>query len=271
MIRIEKPDSPPEPLENRGVDERRSHLVSYAQDPEAYQSGARTFDFDESIYGHESVKSALIEAQHRKCSFCESKVTHVTYGDVEHFRPKAGYRQRPDQESLQRPGYYWLAYEWTNLFLCCPLCNRRHKRNLFPLRNPEDRAVSHRDEVDEEDPVFLHPGRDDPEEHIGFREAIAYAKGGSVRGRLTIEALRLNRDALVEVRRDYLDSAFKEIRGLLRLLNSGNLTPDEETSASQLLRRLIEQKREAAQRDDKQFASMLRDAVEEFEERMPDE
>jgi hypothetical protein len=26
-----------------------------------------------------------------------------------------------------------------------------------------------------------------------------------------------------------------------------------------------------AQRDDKQFASMLRDAVEEFEERMPDE
>lgn len=265
MIRVEKPDSPPDLLETEGVNKRRSHSVSYAQDPEAYQSGERSFEFDDDIYGHESVKSALIEAQHRKCSFCESKVTHVAHGDVEHFRPKAGYRQRPEQESLQRPGYYWLAYEWTNLFLCCPLCNRRHKRNLFPLRNPEARAVSHRDDVDEEDPVFLHPGQDDPEAHIEFREEIAYAKDGSIRGRRTIEALRLNRDALVEVRRDYLDIAFKEIRGLLRLLDSGNLTSEEETEARRHLRRMIKQKREAAQRDDKPFASMLRDAVEEVE------
>lgn len=270
MIRIEKPDSPPEVLRADGVDKRRAHSVSYANDPGAYQSGERSFDFDDDLYGHDLVKTALIEAQHRKCSFCESKVTHVAHGDVEHFRPKSGYRQHPE-DSLQRPGYYWLAYKWTNLFLCCPLCNRRHKKNLFPLRNPEDRATSHRDEVREEDPMFLHPGREDPEEHIGFREEIAYAKNGSVRGERTIEALQLNRDALVEVRRDYYATAFKEIREVLRMLKSGGLTPEEETKAHQLLRRLIEQKREAVQHDEKPFVSMLRDAVEKYEDKIPDE
>jgi uncharacterized protein (TIGR02646 family) len=270
MIQIAKPDSPPEILETEGVDERRSHSVSYAHDPEAYQSGERSFDFEDGIYGHESVKSALIQAQHRKCSFCESKVTHVAYGDVEHFRPKSGYRQH-SEESLQRPGYYWLAYEWTNLFLCCPLCNRRHKKNLFPLHNPQDRAQSHRDEIEDEEPVFLHPGREDPEKHIGFRGEVAFAKNGSSRGRRTIEALRLNREALTEVRRDYLAAAFKEIRELLRMVNSGNLTHEEGSEARRLLRRLIEQKRNVAQRDDRQFASMLRDAVEKLEARIPEE
>ncbi|WP_103018888.1 hypothetical protein [Salinibacter altiplanensis] len=270
MIQIEKRDSPPEILETDGVDERRAHSVSYAHDPEAYQSGERSFEFDDSIYGHESVKSALIEAQHRKCSFCESKVTHVAYGDVEHFRPKSGHRQH-SEEALRRPGYYWLAYEWTNLFLCCPLCNRRHKNNLFPLRNPEDRAQSHRDEIEDEEPVFLHPGREDPEAHIGFRKAVAFAKDGSTRGRRTIEALRLNREALMEVRRDYLATAFKEIRVLLRMVESGNLTSEKETEARQVLRRLMEQKRQDAQRDDRPFASMLCDALEKVEAQIPEE
>jgi hypothetical protein len=119
--------------------------------------------------------------------------------------------------------------------------------------------------------VFLHPGREDPEEHIGFRREIAYAKNGSRRGKRTIEALQLNRDALVEVRRDYFATAFKEIRELLRMLKTGSLTPEEEAEARHLLRRLIEQKREAARREGRPFASMLRDGVEEFESRIRDE
>lgn len=51
---------------------------------------------------------------------------------VEHFRPKGGWRQSPGQP-IEQPGYYWLAYEWSNLFLACGPCNSRHKRNLFPL------------------------------------------------------------------------------------------------------------------------------------------
>jgi uncharacterized protein (TIGR02646 family) len=263
MICIEKSDTPPEILQTEGANKRRSHSVTFAYDPEGFRSGDRDFEFDSDIYGADAVKTALIEAQHRKCCFCESKIKHVTYGDVEHYRPKAAYRQAPD-EPEQPPGYYWLAYEWTNLFLSCPLCNRRHKRNLFPLRNPDARATSHRDDVDEEEPLFLHPGRSAPEAHIGFRKATAFARNGSKRGGRTIAALQLNRDALHEMRRDYYETAFKELKGLLRFLESGNLTVSEEQEARRHVRRILERKRKDVKQDDNQYASMLRDAVETF-------
>ncbi len=84
--------------------------------------------------------------QHDKCAFCESKVSAIAYGDVEHFRPKAGYQQSHDDD-LQRPGYYWLAYEWSNLFFSCSICNQQGKRNVFPLANPRRRATCHRDDI----------------------------------------------------------------------------------------------------------------------------
>src|ERR1700712_3696718 len=61
-----------------------------------------TTDFDSAIYGHQKVKEALIIIQDGKCCFCESKFLHVSYGDVEHFRPKAGWVQ--DSEPLNKPG-----------------------------------------------------------------------------------------------------------------------------------------------------------------------
>ncbi len=267
MIRIHKPDTPPERLRRRGPDKRRSHSVSFARDPAAYRSGERTFDFDENIYSASSVKSALIEAQNKKCCFCESKVSHIAYGDVEHFRPKAGYRQHAEQ-SLQRPGYYWLAYEWSNLFFCCQICNQRFKKNLFPLQNPEERATSHRDEVQTEEPVFLHPGRDEPEAHIGFREAVAFAEDGSECGGRTIAALQLNRDDLYEVRRDYYYSTFKELIFLLEFLETETLTQQRRQEARRLAKQIIEQNRKEAERDEKPYASMLRDAIARFEEQV---
>jgi uncharacterized protein (TIGR02646 family) len=263
MIRISKPDTPPTILRDAGVDARRSHSVAFAYNPEAFESGERTFDFDRRIYAHRTVKSALIDAQHRKCCFCESKITHVAYGDVEHFRPKAGYRQDPGEE-LHRPGYYWLAYSWTNLFLSCEICNRRFKHNLFPLANPDDRATSHRDDIADEEPMFVHPGRGDPEVHISFREAVAFAREGSARGGTTIAALQLNRDDLYEVRRDYYNATFKEIEGLLRFLRSGGLTDAEEREAHRHLRRILDRHERDALRDSKPYASMLRDAVARF-------
>ncbi len=71
-------------------------------------------------------------------------------------RPKAGFRQIA-QELLGRPGYYWLAQEWDNLFFACPLCNQRYKKNRFPLRDPAARARSHRDDVSREEPLFINP------------------------------------------------------------------------------------------------------------------
>ena len=114
------------------------------------------FEFNAGLYRSRSVKIALQKAQHDKCAICESKVTHIAYGDVEHFRPKAAYRQSTDGP-LVRPGYYWLAYDWSNLLFCCQLCNQRFKRNHFPLIDPSQRAKSHNDEIGNEQPLLINP------------------------------------------------------------------------------------------------------------------
>ncbi len=102
VIRILKPAEPPAVLASKGKVETDKNCAAYEADPAVYDSGAETFNFDSGIYGHESVKAALIQTQNKKCCFCESKITHIAYGDVEHFRPKAGYRQYPD-DPLGRP------------------------------------------------------------------------------------------------------------------------------------------------------------------------
>ncbi len=130
MIRVVKPAAP-SILLDKGAAKR-------AEDEAAYEVGERSFAFDRGIYAHDSVRRALARAQHDKCCFCERK---IEAGDVEHFRPKAGFRQAR-YDPLETPGYYWLAYEWTNLDFACKSCNQRNKHDLFPLRDPARRVLT---------------------------------------------------------------------------------------------------------------------------------
>lgn len=203
----------------------------------AWDAGDREFEFDSGIYAAKSVKQELIAIQHGKCCFCESKITHVDYGDVEHFRPKAGFVQK-DVDPLERPGYYWLAYDWSNLFLSCALCNQLHKKNLFPLLDPSQRARSHHNDVRLERPMLVHPEEDDPEDFIGFRDEHPYGRDDLGRGRATIEALGLDRPELDEQRRTRLSDArrTKHAVSVLRQLREryGTLEPDEEVLLDEL-------------------------------------
>jgi uncharacterized protein (TIGR02646 family) len=197
VIRIQKTSVIPEKLVREGKNKRRLHCISYSHNPAAYQSGNKTFLFDRFIYAHITVKESLIAAQYGKCCFCERLIG--TDGDVEHFRPKQAYKQSTG-EPLQRPGYYWLAYEWDNLYLACPGCNQRHKQNLFPLQNPTERATNHHQNITFEKPLFLDPGKDNPEKFIGFRGEIAFAIEGNLRGKATCDSLRFNERSLPEAR-----------------------------------------------------------------------
>ncbi len=163
--------------------------------------GTNTFSFDSGIYAHKTVKEALLAMQHGKCCFCEAKITHISYGDIEHYRPKAGYKQ-DNSESLQKPGYYWLVYAWDNLLLSCTLCNQQYKKNLFPLLHPEKRALSHHHDITAEQPLLINPTLINPQDYIGFRAEIPYAIDGNVYGKTTIEVLSLDkRERLNEARR----------------------------------------------------------------------
>lgn len=201
MIKITKPAQAPAILRKRGSRKRAAHCNDYLLHKAEYDAGTRTFTFAADIYGSAEVKQALIAAQHGKCCFCERRTGED--GDVEHFRPKAGCRQTP-KGPLLRPGYYWLAYDWDNLLLSCSACNQRHKRNLFPLVDPGKRAGTHEDDVTQEQPLFVHPVKQDPEQVIGFRKEIAFAVNGNASGKATIKALGLNRNPIAEDRRDLL-------------------------------------------------------------------
>jgi hypothetical protein len=220
LIRIRRPSPAPAILTGKGKAKRRAHSASFTRSPDQYRAGTKTFDFDSGIYGHAQVKQRLLEMQHGKCAFCESKIAHIAYGDVEHFRPKAAVQQLAS-DPLNRPGYYWLAYEWSNLLLSCQICNQRHKGNLFPLVNPEARARSHRDSLAVERPQFVSPADEEPAVLISFRAEVAFGIDPDGRGDATKESLGLNRPALLERRRD----RFEQLKALFGIVELARAEP----------------------------------------------
>jgi uncharacterized protein (TIGR02646 family) len=160
--------------------------------------------FEESLYRDSVVKAQLKSDQNEKCAYCERKI-NGDYGAVEHYRPKGGWQQK-DGDKLNQPGYYWLAYEWSNLLFSCDECNTSFKKNLFPLSDPSQRDITHRD-ISREQPLLINPSIEDPGLYIGFRSEMAVPRVvddvESEKGKTTIELLGLNsRLALKQARRD---------------------------------------------------------------------
>lgn len=121
-------------------------------------------------YKHPDNKRALQDASHGKCMYCESQVSHVYFGDVEHIKPKAA-DKHPE-----------LEFEWTNLGYCCARCNNAKN-----------------DQYDDDCPL-VDPYSEDPGEHlIAFGTSVMH-KRGSERGEITIRFTNLNRADLIERR-----------------------------------------------------------------------
>lgn len=210
MIRFHRPEQAPEILRTKGVTRRSSLASKLDADPDAKLS------FDSAVYGDSSVKDVLLRAQNAKCAFCEQRVHECKYVDVEHFRPKGEVRQSRASAALDR-GYWWLAYEWSNLLLACEHCNSDHKSTLFPLANPAQRARNPGDDLSAEQPLFIDPSREDPLEHLRFRRHVAYAVEDSDRGRCTRDELGLNRAPLLRRREEHLN----KIKALVHVARSG--------------------------------------------------
>lgn len=261
MIRVDRPATAPRVLTDRGARKRDALCAQFDEAPDEYISGRKKLEIDSAIYGHSSVKQKLVAAQHGKCAFCESKLRHIAHGDIEHFRPKAGYLQAAGEKPLKKPGYYWLAYDWTNLLFACQICNQQGKKNLFPLVDPARRAVSHHDDLGEEEPLLIDPATVDPHDYIGFREEVAYGLAGRPHGKTTIKVLGLNRQALCEVRRDHLK--FLELLDDQRELLSLSVEDAHGERRAELLSQLqkLDDCLEAAQRNDAEFSAMARAAL----------
>jgi len=252
LIHIRRHRKLPKPLSTKGKAERAKLCRQYSADADGFRNGRRRFRFLRTIYASRAVKQALFEAQHGKCAFCESKLTATSFGDVEHFRPKGAVRQEEDGEKLL-PGYYWLAYQWGNLFLSCQLCNQRFKRELFPLTDPSHRARCHTDAVAAETPLLIDPAREKrPEALVSFRGEWAFPVGNDARASATINCLGLNRAGLLEQRLQryrYLLALQEIIVAARRYPADGELTAQAAIAERRLL---------AARRDRAEYAGMAR-------------
>jgi uncharacterized protein (TIGR02646 family) len=200
----------------RGLAVNTENCGRYDAEPAAYQTGAKRFNFDERIYGAASVKAKLKADQHDKCCFCEAIFDANVAGDVEHYRPKG--RVETSGGSF-RPGYYWLAYDWTNLHYACPDCNQYRKRDRFPLTDEAHRARDHHGDVAAETPLLLDPaGAENPRDHIVFRGEVPI--GQTPLGKCTIHILSLDRVALSRAR-------LRHLRRLSELCDSITLLADD--------------------------------------------
>ncbi|QKG54485.1 HNH endonuclease [Hymenobacter sp. BRD67] len=160
-------------------------------------------------YNHKKVKETLVNETSGKCAYCESKVTHVYPGDIEHILPKSDFPK--------------LTFEWNNLTFSCSVCNG-HKSNYYDAQNP-----------------VLNPYSDAIYEHITSSGAMIIHMPGSVRGEITYKLLELNRGNLIERReealvifRKYLDAYVKEqniyLKSLYKKEIIGMISPDKEFS-----------------------------------------
>lgn len=183
-------------------------------DNTAYMSGVRKFSINKKIYGHLTVKEALIGLQHDKCCFCERKVSVGEPGHIEHYRPKGGYK-KDDLSKLVKPGYYWLAYNFDNLYFSCNRCNTSYKKNYFPIVDETQRAKNHTENIANEEPLIINPSID-PSTHLVFKREKIKAKAKSIKGKETIKRTGLNRKLLSQERLEYLlllDTLAKVARG----------------------------------------------------------
>jgi len=179
----------PEELRERSA-KARARLIK-RQDNLAKQT---RLTFDDEVWIE--YRPFLHELTRGKCAYCESPLRDDSPDEINHFRPI-----RSVDQDASHPGYYWLAYEWTNLLPSCAACSR-NKGDQFPLRPGTARAQPSDPDVRIESPMMIDPcaAREIFGRHFHFRES-GEITAASPRGDATIAILGLNRSQLVAARR----------------------------------------------------------------------
>lgn len=139
-------------------------------------------------YKNKENKEALKRSSFDKCIYCESKISHIEYGDVEHIKPKGKYPSA--------------KFEWSNLGFACEICNRKYKHEKYDDTTP-----------------YINPFNDNPSDHIIANGSLLFQKLGSERGELTIIDIGLNRTELIEKRQAKIDDINNAIKMCFRTTN----------------------------------------------------
>lgn len=230
MIQINKPVEIPMKLQTDGVAQTEKDKKYYEAKKHLYISKgkptAKPIEYNREIYAcKKTVKPVLLIAQNYKCCYCERYFLAANL-HVEHYRPKTRVKQA-NGEAVLYPGYFWLMYNWDNLFLACHECNSSNKGDLFPLENPHSRARSHKGYLSREKPLLIKPS-DDARNHIKFNLNGQPEPKTSI-GDRTIIDLDLLRDSLIKAR----------LRRLIDVINIRSYIEDNPAPVTQGKRRKL--------------------------------
>ena len=208
MIRLVRPREIPEPLLSARARRARVEADEWAQAQFeglrskavlAKQQSLRLYD---GVVDVPSVATVLLEAQHGKCAFCESRV-RGEQSDTARFRPASG---AVVEGVSSLPHYAWVAYDWENLHLVCTLCNWA-KGKRFPVLERRAPFGKHGNALaSAEHALLLDPFLDDPQSHLVFTDD-GLVNSETPEGRATIDCFDLNRDALRKRRRASMEGA----------------------------------------------------------------
>ncbi|MCA9070712.1 MAG: HNH endonuclease [Planctomycetaceae bacterium] len=163
------------------------------------------------------MKATVREESHDKCTYCESKISHISPGHIEHLIPKSKRRD--------------LVVCWQNLGYVCEECNRE------------------KGDYHEPDEPLLNPFIDNPEDHLLFFGPMILQKDLG-KGYRTIRKLKLSRPSLVERKKERIEYIQKLIvtwkslpdsqtKQILKEEILGECRPDKEYSAT--IRNLLKQ------------------------------
>ncbi|MCP4148898.1 MAG: hypothetical protein GY757_14220 [bacterium] len=131
--------------------------------PEKQQELTARFKEDEkkAVWQQTYIKKALLEMSQEKCCYCELKIDEkCNHLEVEHYYPKSKYQDK--------------VVEWDNLLPSCKRCNGK--------KGEYDTGI---------EPI-IHPVRDEPKDHLYFKNHQIRAKKGSKLGERTVDLLDLN-------------------------------------------------------------------------------
>lgn len=208
-------------------------------------------EIDKEIYGCVEVKEVLWQTQHHKCCFCEQEFERK-FSTVEHFRPKA----RADRGGgVIHGGYWWLAYDFENLYFACQNCNQA-KGDYFPLAHGSaPLAPGQHPRTHPESQMIVDPGCEEPTQHLTFvwvTERGFQIAALDARGRETIVAAELDREDLTKLRMKYYERILAPV---ITRFKRARREGDERT-----MREQVRQARRLAA-DDAPFALLARIAL----------
>ncbi|MEZ2649676.1 hypothetical protein ACBQ17_15980 [Bacillus wiedmannii] len=231
-------------------------------------------------YKEDDVKEKLNNLFHGKCAYCESKYGHLHPMDVEHFRPKGSVQQyREDKRNLA--GYYWLAWDWDNLFPSCIHCNRESyqetfdrgkvligKGNLFPLEDDLKRVTRHDQSIQHEISLILNPCEDNPEEHIEFTNngvirPTLINGNESIKGKNSINVYALDRILLTIAREEVATLIKEQIEWIKFLMDKIIDYPNDPRFEEKLDVEI--KKLKSYMQPDKEYSQMARQIIKRFE------